>query len=176
VHKTRNSRIGVAAFGLLAAPLLVSSTGLTSNLDARILAAHNREREQAELPSLRWNDALATSAQAWADHLAATGGFDHAPASARGGGHEGENLWAGTRGYYPAEAMVGLWIAEKRDYRPGPFPHNSRTGDIADVGHYTQLMWRRTSEVGCGLARGREEDVLVCRYSRAGNVYGEQPF
>lgn len=165
-----------AAFGLLAAPLLVSSTGLTSNLDARLLAAHNRERHQADLPSLRWNEALAASAQDWADHLAATGGFDHAPAALRGGGQEGENLWAGTPGYFSAEAMVDLWIVEKKHYLPGPFPHNSRTGNVADVGHYTQLMWRRTSELGCGLARGREEDVLVCRYSRAGNVHGERPF
>ena len=176
MDRSRNSRKIVAAFGLLAAPLLVSSTGLTSNLDARVLAAHNRERHQSDLPSLRWNEALASSAQAWADHLAATGGFDHAPADLRGGGRQGENLWAGTKGYYSAEAMVGLWIAEKKDFLPGPFPHNSRTGDVADVGHYTQLMWRRTSDVGCALARGREEDVLVCRYSRAGNVFGQQPF
>ena len=172
----RSSRIAVAALGALAAPFLVSATGLTSNLDARLLAAHNRERQQAGVASLGWTSDLAASAQAWAEHLAATGGFEHAPADARADGREGENLWAGTRGYYSAEAMVGLWISEKTIYRPGLFPHNSRSGDVADVGHYTQLMWRRTSEVGCGLARGREEDVLVCRYSRAGNVHGERPF
>ena len=50
-----------------------------------------------------------------------------------------------------------------------------RTDRLA-AGALSQLMWRRTSDVGCALARGREEDVLVCRYSRAGNVFGQQPF
>ena len=176
MDKPFRSRTVTAVLGILAAPLLVSSTGLTSNVDARVLAAHNRERQREGLPALAWSPALAASAQAWADRLAATGAFDHAPQAERAGGEEGENLWAGTRGYYSAEAMVGLWIAEKTHFRPGRFPLNSRTGDVADVGHYTQLMWRRTSELGCGLARGREEDVLVCRYSRAGNVHGELPF
>ena len=33
-----------------------------------------------------------------------------------------------------------------------------------------------TGEVGCAIARGRVEDVLVCRYSDAGNYIGERPF
>jgi hypothetical protein len=72
--------------------------------------------------------------------------------------------------------MVEGWIEEKRHFRPGRFPDNSRTGDFADVGHYTQLMWRATDRVGCALAAGAEEEVLVCRYRTAGNVVGEVPF
>ena len=71
--------------------------------------------------------------------------------------------------------MVGLWTAEKRDYKPGVFPNNSRSGDVEDVGHYTQLIWSNTGAVGCALARGQDEDFLVCRYSQAGNVLGERP-
>jgi hypothetical protein len=71
--------------------------------------------------------------------------------------------------------MVGLWAAEKRDYRPGVFPANSRSGDVENVGHYTQMIWRDTHEVGCATAVGRYEEFLVCRYSQAGNVYGERP-
>jgi len=72
--------------------------------------------------------------------------------------------------------MVGLWVAEKRDFKPGVFPANSRTGDVEAVGHYTQLVWRRSSAVGCALAHGRAEDFLVCRYSTAGNVVGQLPY
>ena len=50
------------------------------------------------------------------------------------------------------------------------------TGKVADVGHYTQLMWRDTHDVGCAVATGNREDVLVCRYSSAGNYVGERAF
>jgi hypothetical protein len=78
-------------------------------------------------------------------------------------------------GYYQPEAMVGLWVSEKSDFKPGVFPNNSRAGDVEKVGHYTQLIWAQTRQVGCALERGREEDFLVCRYSAAGNVMGERP-
>ena len=139
-----------------------------------MLAAHNRERTAADIPPLRWNSDLAVSAKAWADHLAATGAFEHAPEKASD--PEGENIWAGSKGYFAAEGMVDGWIREKRNFRPGVFPHNSITGNVADVGHYTQLMWRDTGQIGCAVATGQVEDVMVCRYSQAGNYLGETPF
>ena len=154
--------------------LLIGATSPQSSFDAQVLAAHNRERASMGVAPLRWNAALAKSAQAWADHLAATGSFQHAPDAARD--PQGENLWAGTKGYYLPEAQVDAWIREKRYFRPGPFPQNSTTGRIEDVGHYTQLIWRDTQEVGCARATGRQEDFLVCRYSSAGNYIGEQVF
>ena len=71
---------------------------------------------------------------------------------------------------------VAGWVREKRYFKPGAFPANSTTGRWEDVGHYTQLMWRDTRQVGCALATGAREDVLVCRYSAAGNYVGERPF
>ncbi|HWU54254.1 MAG TPA: CAP domain-containing protein [Rhizomicrobium sp.] len=142
--------------------------------DGRILAAHNRERENLGLEPLSWNPALAQSAQRWADHLAQTGRFEHAPENHAA--PEGENLWAGTRGYYSPEAMVNAWIREKRFFRPGAFPDNSTTGKVEDIGHYTQVVWRATRQVGCAEAASASEDILVCRYAEAGNYRGEQPF
>jgi hypothetical protein len=52
----------------------------------------------------------------------------------------------------------------------------SRTGNFDDVGHYTQLMWRDTGKVGCAVVRDSQYDILVCRYSQAGNVEGERAF
>lgn len=155
-------------------PLMVGATGLTTNWEARVLETQNRERAQLGLAPFRWDNRLASSAQGWADHLAQTGAFEHAPENRVS--PEGENLWAGTKGYYPAEAMVGGWLAEKRDFRPGVFPGNSRTGRIEDVGHYTQIVWRDSDAVGCAMARSRSEDLLVCRYSPAGNWVGERPY
>jgi hypothetical protein len=142
--------------------------------DQRILAAHNRERSYLGLTSLSWNPALARAARRWAAYLATTGRFEHAPENYAA--PEGENLWAGTKGYFTPEAMVNAWIREKRFFRPGLFPANSITGRVEDVGHYTQLVWRATTEVGCAEAAGASEEILVCRYAEAGNYRGEQPF
>lgn len=159
---------------LCVSPILTGSIGLTTNLEARILAAHNMERATMGIPPLSWDPDLVNSAQQWADHLASKQLFEHAPERLLG--DQGENLWAGTRGYFPVDAMVNAWVREKRSFKPGTFPNNSVTGKVADVGHYTQLMWRRSRHVGCAIAKGREEDVLVCRYSEAGNYIGETPF
>jgi len=171
----KTARLAAAAALALAAPLLIGGTGRLTSLDDRLLAAHNRERGAAGIPALAWDPELAAEAASWGETLAASGAFEHAPDD----GDEdpqGENLWAGTRGAYAPEEMVGGWIEEKKHFRPGRFPDNSLTGDFADVGHYTQLMWRESDRVGCALADGAEEEVLVCRYRTAGNVVGERPF
>lgn len=165
-----------AAVCALAAPLLLGSVDHRSNLEARLLAAHNRERAAAGLPPLAWDETLARDAAGWAAEMRRIGYLEHSPDDPEDADPQGENLWAGTRGYYSPEAMVGLWIEEKQHYRPGVFPNNSRTGNLEDVGHYTQLMWRDTARVGCALSSNAADDFLVCRYSAAGNVMGERPF
>ena len=175
--KIRHSARLAATAGLAALSMLLQgSVGLRSNLDQRLLAAHNRERAAAGIPALHWNRALAADAAAWGAELTELGGLEHAPQDPYDPDVQGENLFAGTRGHFAPEAMVGMWIEEKEHFQPGIFPDNSRTGDYADVGHYTQLMWRDTRQVGCAVVPGDELDYLVCRYSAAGNVEGERPF
>jgi len=157
----------------LSAPLLMGALGPRQNFDGRILAAHNREREALGVPPLHWDPVLAGEAEQWAQQLARTGRFEHSADDPRD--PEGENLWEGTAGYYPPESMVGLWISEKRDFKPGVFPDNSKSGELEGVGHYTQLIWAATTDVGCGLASGNSDDILVCRYKQAGNVIGQRP-
>ena len=175
MHMSKRRRSIGCALLAACAPVLIGSTGTVTNLRERLLAAHNRERAGAEVPPLRWSAALEASARSWAAQLDRTGTFRH-QADRRGAEPQGENLWMGTSGYFTAEAMVGEWTSERRLFRPGRFPDNSRTGRFEDIGHYTQLMWRNTDRVGCALARGNANDVLVCRYSQAGNVIGERPF
>lgn len=167
----------LATFALAASSLLLGGNiGLRSNSDARLLAAHNRERATLGIAPLSWNDDLARGAAEWGAHMAATDEFEHSPTDPDDEDPEGENLFAGNSGHFTPEAMVEPWIAEKSVYKPGIFPDNSRTGDFEDVGHYTQLMWRDTRAVGCAIVAGRDLDYLVCRYSRAGNMEGERPF
>jgi hypothetical protein len=158
-----------------AAFVLTGMQPRTGDIDGRILDAHNRERALMGVPALRWNDDLANGAQAWADHLSATGQFEHSP-NVPGKPPEGENIWGGTPGAFRLESMVGLWIAEKQYFVEGTFPANSSTGRPQDVAHYTQLIWSRSGEVGCGLSSVGQEEILVCRYSEPGNVRGRDPF
>ncbi|MES2493418.1 MAG: CAP domain-containing protein [Pseudomonadota bacterium] len=157
----------------LTAPLVIGATGIDADFNMRILAAHNEERGAVGVAPLRWDPALARDAQRWADTLAASGRFRHSPQSARA--DVGENLWAGTKGYFRPENMVEAWVREKRFFKQGAFPHNSTTGKVEDVGHYTQLIWRQTGEVGCAKAANSDEEFLVCRYANAGNYIGESP-
>ena len=92
-----------------------------------------------------------------------------------GAAPQGENLWMGTRGAFTYAEMLQDWIAERRHFRPGRFPAVSRTGRPADVAHYTQMIWSRTTRVGCALAANRRNEYLVCRYSPAGNYLGQDP-
>ena len=55
-------------------------------------------------------------------------------------------------------------------FRPARFSDVSTTGNWADVGHYTQMIWPGTQRIGCAIAKAARSDVLVCRYWPAGNV------
>ena len=149
-----------------AGPLL----NLGASIEARLLRAHNREREAVGSLPLRWDPQLQQAAAAYARQLADTGQFQHAsPESLRG---QGENLWTGTRGAFTPEGMVADWASGRRVFQPGIFPNVSRTGNWADVGHYTQIIWRETHSVGCAVASSAQHDYLVCRYMVPGNVVG----
>lgn len=157
----------------VAAPV-VQSRG-PALLRSAMLAGHSAARADVGLPPLVWNDALAADALAYAQTLARTRQFRHAD-QPQGPKRQGENLFTGTRGAYSYREMVDLWVAEKKDFTNRPTPNFSRTGRFGDVGHYTQIVWRATTAVGCGLASNETDDYLVCRYSPAGNVWGQAAF
>jgi hypothetical protein len=133
-----------------------------------ILAAHNSYRAQVGVPPLQWSGSLAASAQDWADHLAATGTLVHSGS--------GENLAEATAGALSLTQLVDMWGNEKQYFKEGTFPDVSTTGNWEDVGHYTQVVWRNTTEVGGGVASGQGNDFLVCHYNPAGNVVGQTAF
>jgi uncharacterized protein YkwD len=141
-------------------------------LRAAMLDGQNAARAPLSLQPLSWSESLAADARAYAQELARTGRFEHSP-QPRGDPPQGENLWTGTRRAYTYGEMVGHWVQEGRNYRPLPVPQSSATGQFGDVGHYTQIVWRNTREVGCAEASNRTDDYVVCRYLPAGNVLGE---
>ena len=137
-----------------------------------ILRQHNSCRSTLQLSPMTWSDALAKDALVWARHLAAIDKGQH-DASIRG--KEGENIFWGTSGAFTYEQMVDFWVSEKKSFKYGVFP-DCRTEPGAVVGHYTQIVWKNTTAVGCALASNGKTDYLVCRYSPPGNVEGEKPY
>lgn len=142
-------------------PTSAPTSGLTS-VQQTLLAAHNTDRAAHCAAPLTWSPKLAQVAQAWANSLRDRGClFEHS------GGQYGENLAGGTTGALPPEAVVAMWYDEVAKYR---FPNG---GFGMDTGHFTQLVWRGTTEVGCGMSQCKGMDIWVCNYDPAGNVEGE---
>ena len=137
---------------------------------AELLEAHNGERQRYGLAPLSWSNRLAGEAQEWANQIARTEDYKHSTKEGRRGA--GENLWAGPRGQKSGTDMIEAFLDERRYFRAGTFPNVSTTGKWNDVGHYTQIIWPHTTEVGCAVAPGQQWDYLVCRYWPAGNTIG----
>jgi uncharacterized protein YkwD len=150
----------------------------TSGADAQIyLDAHNAVRAAVQkpttysgswsaVPPLARSDEIASSAQQWANHLRDSMGCGLMHADGSG---YGENLAAGTN--IGAERAVDMWSSESDTYTYSP-----KYAFEANTGHYTQIVWRETSELGCASAKCSGSSVVVCRYSPPGNYVGQQPY
>jgi hypothetical protein len=165
-------RLACLALFMAAAPALPQAHRDNGSEQREWLDAHNLARSEVGLEPLVWSDRLAQDAAGWARHLARNNLYDHASPLLRKG--QGENLWRGSRGYWNARQKIAFFVDEKRYFRPGNFPDVSRTGRWSDVGHYTQIIWPQTREVGCAMALTPYDEVLVCRYWPAGNVWGHR--
>jgi uncharacterized protein YkwD len=122
------------------------------------LAAHNEARAKHCAAPLTWSPKLAQLAQQWANSLRDKGcQFGHS------GGSTGENLAAGTSGTLDPEAVVKMWYDEVSLYK---FPNG---GFSMKTGHFTQVVWRGTKQVGCGRSQCKGMDIWVCEYDPPGN-------
>jgi hypothetical protein len=134
--------------------------------DGKILAIHNQERAAVGAQPLHWDPVLAAHANSYAQELARTGQLTHA--SREGRGIERENLGQGRMGWSPDQIIANEWTSEKSHFRAGIFP-NICDGDWSICAHYSQEIWPKTTDLGCGYAVGRGFSWLVCRYSPGGN-------
>ncbi len=156
-------------------PFAANAARGAERMRAAMMTLHNAARASARVPELIWDDALAKDAEGYARELARQARFEHSK-QPRGNPPQGENLWTGTRGAYRYDEMAQHWIDEQRFFVNAAVPNVSRSGKFADVGHYTQIVWRTTTRVGCGFASNKRDDYLVCRYLAAGNVWGQKAF
>ena len=128
------------------------------------------------LPLLEWSASAAAVAQAWAASCA----WSHNPGRGSDGVARGENIAASTGGL-GAAAAVEMWAGEWRHYA-----YRSDTCAAGEqCGHYTQLVWRGTTRVGCATARcttgspftgSSSWTFVVCDYEPPGNFRGQQPY
>ena len=144
---------------------------LPTNRDMRtILDYHNQLRAEFGSAPLRWNPELAAGAAAYGPVLSQGGTLAHA--SREGRRTVRENLLQSPRGVYSPLQMVQVWGREKQRFRPGVFPDVSTDGNWASVGHYTQMVWPTTTDLGCAIHSDPRFDWLICRYSPPGNRDG----
>jgi pathogenesis-related protein 1 len=161
---------------------------------AGITAAHNSVRAnvqtQLPLPPLTWSVTLARYAQEWSNNLASTCNPQNRNSADLQAKDYGENLamFAGIAGSpSTAQTVVDGWAKEAGCWTYGKFFANDKCDKVCyedinsdSCNHYTQIVWRNTKELGCGLStcnqNGMNIDIWVCNYSPAGNYVGEYPY
>jgi len=147
------------------------SSLITASEAQEILNKHNCARQRYGLKPLVWNWEVAAHAQEHADRCI----WDHASKIGLGVPGEGENL------SLAMNKPVGVdgWLAEEKSY-------NCPSGQCAAsaiCGHWTQMAWANTGQIGCGKRRCASlekapgfvnSDILVCRYTPPGNYIGQR--
>ena len=129
---------------------------------------HNDYREAVDVQDLKWSNKVAAYAQKWANHLAATScDLEH-----RSTHKYGENLFWGYGTAYTSTEISDNWGSERKDWKGGEIT----TRNFADAGHYTQMIWFESTEIGCGQATCSNGSIIVvCNYNPPGNVIGQKP-
>lgn len=128
--------------------------------------AHNTYRRLAGVGDLTWDNTLALIAQSWSKQCV----WRHSDLGY--GENLAASLWRNTADQVEA---VHAWYNEICLYdRANPTANTDATG------HYTQVVWKASSLLGCGytacnagvmgLTPGRPSGVLVCMYSVGGNA------
>ena len=124
-----------------------------------MLSSHNDYRKRHGNAPLTWNKQLSASALNWANGRS----WSHTPNNANG-----ENLATGT--YTNPAYYVFMWYDEVKQY------DYSNPGFSEQAGHYTQVVWNATTQVGCAMTNTATQQLpdytyyLVCEYSPPGNI------
>jgi pathogenesis-related protein 1 len=150
---------------------------------AAFVDAHNKWRAKEGITErLNYSADLAVAAQAWADELKNVDRCNMRHSKPKG--KYGENIfWASALTWSDGhielqkispEQVVDSWGHEKEDYDYT----NNRCAQGKVCGHYTQIVWRTTTKVGCAVAVCEDvyEQVWVCQYQPAGNWVGMKPY
>jgi pathogenesis-related protein 1 len=149
------------ALTVITQALPASAQAVSQAEQQTLLSLHNSYRAQHCVPAVTWSAELAASAQKWVENCWI--GHD----SKRG--HIGENIaWGGDRS---AGSAVDAWYKEVDVY------NYAKPGFASSTAHFTQMVWKGTKQIGCGVAKCYLGTVRlwVCRYGPTGNWAGQYP-
>ncbi|RUS71315.1 hypothetical protein EGW08_020923 [Elysia chlorotica] len=137
------------------------------------LQKHNELRARHGCPPLTLSDDLNAYAQNWAERLAREDNMYHSDVTLASGEKLGENLAmkAGSMQLdYKGDEPVQAWYDEISLY------DFSKTWGQRGTGHFTQVVWKDTYQVGMGKARTADGTGVyaVASYRGPGNFYGNQ--
>lgn len=152
------------------------------NSATQLVRFHNGARKEGRIDVARvaWSEKIARYAQQRADSIARA--RQYPPRHLVPGQNPyGENLAAGVSSG-PAWEVLALaqgWKDEQNAFQQlgSPRVFDQRvSANLGAVGHYTQMIWKDTREIGAGIASwqsgGKTYTVLVCCYSPPGNRVG----
>jgi pathogenesis-related protein 1 len=137
------------------------------------ILVHNQERKLLGIENLEWSSELQEEAELYAKYLAETNSFEHSKVK-----NQGENLYFEFNSESitdkPFQRASQAWLDEKEDYTYSKIS-NKRSSEI--TGHYTQMVWRKTTKIGIGsYVNSKGELYVVARYFPAGNYIDEYPY
>ncbi|KAJ8388814.1 hypothetical protein AAFF_G00130470 [Aldrovandia affinis] len=138
-----------------------------ASFEKEFLDTHNEYRSKHQAPPLTLSRDLCDSAQSWADHLLSIKTLEHSDTK------NGENLyyaWSSGPKNLTGKEAVDNWYSEIKDY------NFSSPGFASNTGHFTQVVWKDTTEVGVGLATDGQTVYVVGQYNPAGNMSNEGYF
>uniref|UniRef100_A0A1I8I0J0 SCP domain-containing protein n=1 Tax=Macrostomum lignano TaxID=282301 RepID=A0A1I8I0J0_9PLAT len=135
-----------------------------------ILDSHNAYRKRHQAPALRLSQDLTESAQSWAEHIAGNDKLEHDTQCQKD--KIGENVamkYSSVHSDFPGNLFTDYWYREIEDYN-----FEGNVEDQIQCGHFTQVVWKASEEVGFGRAVSKSGRVYVVgRYRPAGNYMGE---
>ena len=135
-----------------------------------MLIAHNFYRAHHGAKPLVLNQHLIKKAQEYANQLAQTNVFQH-------GDDEGigQNLsyWWNSEVNELSNCAQFVEKSIPKWYEEIDLYNFDQPGFSDATGHFTQIVWTETTDLGCGLAMARDTAVyVVCDYTPEGNVDG----
>lgn len=137
-------------------------------LKEEFMHAHNWVRTEFKLPTLTWDEKLASFARQYLMQRYEDCKLAHSTAN------YGENLFWGKNLHWTPSDAVYYWYMEKQWY---DFKTLKCTGN-KDCEHFTQIVWRDSTRVGCALQHCHKHQMgmlIVCEYDPPGNFVDEHP-
>nr|ADD97801.1 pathogenesis-related protein 1 [Musa ABB Group] len=162
----RSSNPALAMLCTVALAMACTST-LAQNSPQDFVSPHNAARAAVGVGPVSWDSTVAAYAQNYANQRKADCQLVHS------GGPYGENIFSGSGRDYTAADAVNAWVSEKQDY-----DYNSNKCAPNKVcGHYTQVVWRSSTAIGCGRVRCNNGGIFItCNYKPPGNYAGQRPY